>query len=81
MTHTRIHHRAITILAVASALAPALTTTTAPASARTFNFNSVGSMIQQPLPPRCGCVSLRAATNKAHMFHRSNVYFHTDHGV
>jgi hypothetical protein len=80
MTHARIHYRAITILAVASALAPALTTATAPASARTFNLNSVGSMIQQPLPPRCGCVSLRA-TNKAHKFHRSNVYFHTDHGV
>ena len=55
MTHARIHHLTIAILAVAIVLA----TTTVPASARTFNFNSAGSMVQQPLPPQWGCVILR----------------------
>jgi hypothetical protein len=81
MTHTRIHHSAATILVIGSALAPTLTTTTAPASARTFDFNSAGSMVQQPLPPRCGCVSLRASTNQANRSHVPNLYFHTRAGA
>jgi hypothetical protein len=42
MTHTRIHHLAVGILAIAAAsvIWLALSTTTVPASARTFNFNS-----------------------------------------
>jgi hypothetical protein len=58
MTHPRIHHLTIAILAIAIAIA--LATTTMPASARTFSFNSTGSMVQQPLPPQWGCVALRA---------------------
>jgi hypothetical protein len=58
MTHARIHHLTIAILAIAIAIA--LATTTVPASARTFNFNSTGSMVQQPLPPQWGCVAVRA---------------------
>jgi hypothetical protein len=81
MTHTRIHHSAITLLVIGSALAPALTTTTAPASARTFDFNSAGSMFQQPPPARCGCVSLRASTNQAYRYHLPNLYFHTRAGA
>jgi hypothetical protein len=58
MTHARIHHLTIAILAITIAIA--IATTTVPASARTFNFNSAGSMVQQPLPPQWGCVILRA---------------------
>ena len=60
MTHARIHHLTIGILTIAITVALALATTTVPASARTFNFNSAGSMVQQPLPPQWGCVILRA---------------------
>ena len=60
MTHDRIHHLTIAILAIAIAIA--LATTTAPASARTFDFDSAGSMVQQPLPPQWGCVILRTLT-------------------
>jgi hypothetical protein len=62
MTHARIHHLAVGILAIAVtvAVAVALATTTVPASARTFDFNSAGSMVQQPLPPQWGCVIRRA---------------------
>lgn len=49
MTH-RIHSRASWILAVALTLL-ALSSTAVPASARTFDFNVTGSMVQQPLPP------------------------------
>ena len=62
MTDTRIHHLSIGILTIAITVAFALATTTAPASARTFDFNSAGSMVQQPLPPQWGCVILRALT-------------------
>lgn len=70
MTHTRIHRSAIATLAAASALAPALTTTTVAASARTFKFNAAGSMVQQPPPAQCGCASLRALTSRVHTSHR-----------
>ena len=50
MTHARTNHIAAAILAVALTITVALTTTTAPASARTFYFNSTGSMVQQSLP-------------------------------
>ena len=59
MTHARIHHLTIGILAIAITVALALAMTPGPASARTFNFNSAGSMVQQPLPPQWGCVILR----------------------
>ena len=60
MTHTRIHQLAAGILAVALTVALALGTTTVPASARTFNFNSAGSLVQQPLPPQWACELSRA---------------------
>jgi hypothetical protein len=46
MTRARIHHRGVAILAIVVAVTFALSTTTAPASARIFNFNSAGSMVQ-----------------------------------
>jgi hypothetical protein len=44
------------------ALAIALGAT--PASARTFNFNSAGSMVQQPLSPQWACAMRRAMINR-----------------
>ncbi len=70
MTHTRIHHLTIGILTIAITVALALATTTAPASARTFNYNSAGSMVQQPLPPQWGWVILRAPSGEK--FHRQD---------
>jgi hypothetical protein len=35
------------------AIALAFSVTAAPVSARSFDFNSAGSMVQQPLPPQC----------------------------
>jgi hypothetical protein len=69
MTHAVTNHITAGILALALAVAVALTTTTAPTSARTFNFNSAGSMVQQPLPPQWGCVVLRALSPRTPMFH------------
>ena len=64
MTHTRIHHLAGTILAIALAVALSLApTTTTPASARTFNLNSTGSMVQRPLPADWACILQRATSN------------------
>jgi hypothetical protein len=60
MIHARIHHLTAGVLAIALTVAVALSTTTVSASARTFDFNSAGSMVQQPLPPQWGCVILRA---------------------
>ena len=37
---------------------------------RTFNFNSAGSMVQQPLPPQWGWVILRAPSGEK--FHRQD---------
>lgn len=62
MTHAPIHHLTTGILTIAITVALALATSTVPASARTFNFNSAGSMVQQPLPPQWGCVILRSLT-------------------
>jgi hypothetical protein len=66
MTHTRIHQLAAGILAVALtvAIAIALGTTSDPASARTFSFNSAGSLVQQPLPPEWACDMSRALTGR-----------------
>jgi hypothetical protein len=47
-------------IAATIAITLALSTTTIPASARTFNFNSRGSMVQQPLPPQWACEISRA---------------------
>lgn len=60
MTHARIQQLTAGILAVALTIAVGLSTSTAPASARTFYFNSAGSMIQQPLPPQVACALRRA---------------------
>jgi hypothetical protein len=62
MTHARTHHLVVGILAIAVAIAImlALTSTTVPASARTFNFSSTGSLVQQPLPPQWACELSRA---------------------
>jgi hypothetical protein len=48
MTWTRNTHRRIGGIAVVVAVA--LCSSAVPAAARTFGFNSAGSMIQQPLP-------------------------------
>ena len=69
MTHAVTNHITAGILALALAVAIALSTTTAPTSARTFNFNYAGSMVQQPLPPQWGCVTLRALSPGTPMFH------------
>ena len=65
MTHARIHHRVIGIPAIVVAATLALGSATAPASARTFNFNSAGSMVQQPLPPQWGCIMRRLLSGQA----------------
>jgi hypothetical protein len=58
MTH-RIHPRGGAILAVALT-GLALSSTAVPASARTFDFNATGSMVQQSLPPGFACEMRRA---------------------
>jgi hypothetical protein len=63
MTHARIHHHAIGILGIVVAVA--LSISAAPTSARTFNFNSAGSMVQQPLPPQFACALQRALTGRS----------------
>lgn len=62
MTH-RIHPRAGGFLAVALTLV-ALSSVAVPASARTFGFNSTGSMVQQPLSPGFACAMRRAMLNR-----------------
>ena len=62
MTHAHTHHHTPSILAIALATALALSSTTAPASARTFDFNTTGSMVQQPLPPQWACTFKQAST-------------------
>jgi hypothetical protein len=72
MTQARMHHLTIGILTIAITVALAFATNTVPASARTFNFNSAGSMVQQPLPPQWGCVIRRALSGgKFHCQHHS----------
>ena len=51
MTHVCVHHYTAGILAIAVSIALALSVTAAPTSARSFDFKSAGSMVQQPLPP------------------------------
>jgi hypothetical protein len=63
MTHAHTHHHTPGILAIALTTALALTSTTATASARTFDFNTAGSMIQQPLPPQWACIFEQASTD------------------
>ena len=65
MTRARIHHRAVGFLAIVVAVALAPSSATAPASARTFDFNSAGSMVQQPLPPQWGCIMRRLLSGRA----------------
>ena len=60
MTHARTNQMAAAIVALALTIAVAFSTTTAPATARTFEFNSTGSMVQQPLPPQWACAMQRA---------------------
>jgi hypothetical protein len=66
LTHPRIHRLVGGILAIAVAIAVtlALNTTTVPASARTFSFNSTGSMVQQPLPSEWACEISRALNDR-----------------
>ena len=72
MTHAQTNHIAAAILALAVTIALAFTTTTVPASARTFNFNSAGSMVQQPLPPQWACLMQRALTGRSFACQRSS---------
>jgi hypothetical protein len=62
MIHAHIHRLIVGILAIAAvtAVTLALNATTVPASARTFSFNSKGSMVQQPLPSQWACEISRA---------------------
>jgi hypothetical protein len=72
MPHINHYRRSGDLLAVALAialiiaLAIALSTTTAPATARTFDFNSAGSMTQQPLPAHWACDLQRATSDRSH---------------
>ena len=47
MTHTILFRRIVAVVGVVLALA----TAAGPASARTFDFNSNGSLVQQPTSP------------------------------
>ena len=69
MTHAHTHHHTPGILAIALTTALALSSTTAPASARTFDFNAAGSMIQQPLPPQWACIFEQASTDRSPTLH------------
>jgi len=60
----RIHRGGGALLALAIALA----LNAAPASARTFNVNSAGSMVQQPLPPQWGCLMQRLMSGESSLF-------------
>jgi hypothetical protein len=71
MTHPRTNHIAAGILALLLTLAVAFSTTNTPASARTFNFNSAGSMVQQP-PPQWACLMQRALTGRSFACQRSS---------
>jgi len=66
MTHARIHHLAVGIMAIALIIAVmlALSATTVPARARTFSFNSAGSLVQQPLPSDWACAISRALSDR-----------------
>jgi hypothetical protein len=63
MTHARVHLYTTEILAIVLSIAFALATTTVPASARIFSFNSAGSIVQQPLPPQWACAMRRALSS------------------
>ena len=65
MTHAHLHHHTIGILGLVVAAAFSVSISTGPASARTFNFNSAGSMVQQPLPPQFACTMRRALTGRS----------------
>ena len=57
--------RRVAILAGAGTLAISLVPlAAAPASARTFDFNATGTMVQQPLPPQFACAMSRAIANR-----------------
>jgi hypothetical protein len=62
MTH-RIESRATGFLAV-MLTGLALGSTAVPASARTFDFNTTGSMIQQPVPADFACAMRRATVDR-----------------
>jgi hypothetical protein len=62
MTH-RIHARAGGILAIALT-GLALSSSASPASARTFDFNATGSMVQQPVPAGFACGMRRAMLDR-----------------
>jgi hypothetical protein len=72
MTHAQTNHVAAAILALLLTIAVAFSTTTAPASARTFSFNSAGSMVQQPLPPQWACLMQRALGGRTPACQRSS---------
>lgn len=62
MTH-RIQQRAGGILALAVTTL-ALSSTAVPASARTFDLNQTGSMVQQALSPGAACAMRRAMLDR-----------------
>jgi hypothetical protein len=66
MTHARNPRHAATMLAmtIATSLVIAPGVTVAPASARTFDLNSAGSMVQPPLPSQWACAMRRALSDR-----------------
>ena len=64
MTSLRFHRFALALLGVAFATMLALSTSS-PAPARTFDFNSTGSLVLDPPSPLFACAMRRAMTNRA----------------
>lgn len=60
------------LVAPAVAIALLLSAPAPPSSAKTFDFNSNGSMILQPLPPEFACALERAARNQQIPCHRTH---------
>lgn len=75
MTYAHTDRRAIGVLIIAVAIAVtlALSSATVPASARTFSFNSTGSMVQQPLPPKWACELSRALGDRSSPYCRGSM--------
>ena len=72
MTHAQTNHVTAGILALVLTFALAFSTSTVPASARTFNFNSAGSMVQQPLPSQFACAMRRAQADRSFACRKSS---------
>jgi hypothetical protein len=64
LSHRRFHGRRTAALGVALALAATFAPiAAAPSSARTFDVNATGTMVQNPLPADWNCLMERAIAN------------------